>query len=167
MSPPMMPPPMMPQAAGQQGGSGHSRGNGRRHGESGTSSGPAEIVLLPFDGMGGPAVLDPGTGAIYGLSALTGPVRGVYGKFGELPAAFYRHEGRLRLRTRDQVIDLDHSSIGIYWGLLDPRQVRFQVGIEGVCAFEVRYPLAAADFDFGLWSRGVLSDEQRRSGIFR
>jgi len=84
-----------------------------------------------------------------------------------VPAACYRHRGGLVLRVRDRLFDLESSSAGIYWGVADVRQIRFQIGWNGVCAFEARYPRPAAEFDFGLWLRDLLADERRRAGIFR
>jgi hypothetical protein len=163
--PPAMSPPMPVQPA--QSHAGPSRARGRRYGEPEHPQAPAQVFLQSFDGAGGIAVLDPASGAVYAPRGLIGPTSGIYGTLGDVPVACYRDRGRLVLRVRDRLFDLDSGSAGIYWGVPDVGQVRFQVGWNGVCAFEASYQRPAAEFDFGLWLRDLLADEQRRAGIFR
>ncbi|MGF6887254.1 hypothetical protein ABIA39_004389 [Nocardia sp. GAS34] len=128
---------------------------------------PAPVFLQSFEGAGGTAMLDPATGAVLTPRGPIGPTSGFYGTVGDLPVACYRDRGRLVLRGRDRLFDLDGGSAGIYWGNTDVGHVRFQVGWNGVCTFETSYCRLPAETDFGLWLRDLLADERRRAGIFR
>lgn len=158
----------MPSQASPNAGPNARRGGRHLDGPADPRHSPSQprILLQPFDGLSGSAVLDPGTGEMYG-AANTGPAAGLYGAIGGIPVACYRDRGRLLLRPSDRMFDLDDPATGIYWGRGQGGQLLFQVGVAGVRAFEVRYPSPGTGLDFGLWLRDLHADGGRRLDVFR
>lgn len=157
---------MMPPPGGGTGNAGRVRGGGGRPVAQRRVEVP-QLMVHPVDGVGGPAVFDPVTGALHGVSAAVGPVAGIYGRFGEVPGVLFRKDGRLRLWVNGGSIALDDPEVRVYWGRSDAAHAWFQVGLGGRCVFDARYPFPGAELDFGRVIEQILADPERRTGIFR
>ncbi len=138
--------------------------NGRRRAEPRGNGG--EIVVRPHTGFGVSASFDPANGRLQAGVAEAREIGGVYGELGEIPAVFYRFDGRLWLRVGEHVMDLDDSAVRAQWQQPEKRTARFTVTAGDRVLVDIGYRSIGGDLDIGLFIRDTLADPDRRSRIF-
>lgn len=147
---------------------------GRRSASTGTSrpvrpnrsaTAPPPILVQEFGGTRC-AEIDPLTGALSEIPALTRPPSGVFGELDGAEIVFFRSGAQLFVRIDGQLIGADDLAIVTHWHRVRRRSAEFAVTRAGIEVCRVRYRRPAPEHDLGLWVSDILDNPARRARIF-